>query len=471
MTSLVAICLLLSAQAALSDDDPRATLIAAGRSLVDSAPDSDVSRARAQGWLDHLAGVEEEGLGRGLAAQATADGRLAYLEGWTSADAGLDRSPDLDGRVMVVLAGAFPDDEIARVHAWADAMSDPNVAWVAPDSPSDLIKRPFWNSPVTAADRIAATGSSANIVEMLKGSTDATDPVVVAATIAHDADRRHPDVRAALAESIPQDPLRRSAIAVELAGRRSPERLTQFLRDHPDTIEIPGVYARMISALAMDDPTTALEIGRGRELMRRMPTRGAMSVMGSLALGLAESDPEAAIEDLASAGQADTRLIWTLALAGDIPPEKLDPPLGRGPLTDVKSFRTVRANMMIPALATGIVDRDAAAAVFAHLARNGRWDLVGSFLRPNTTQPERAADSWLPYRLDILSRAFAIAELPPETWNDLFSELRRLRSIDGQMAGLHGVAHGYLSLHGDRPMPDAVRRALENASIDMAVGG
>ena len=71
--------------------------------------------------------------------------------------------------------------------------------------------------------------------------------------------------------------------------------------------------------------------------------------------------------------------------------------------------------------------------------------------------------------LDFLMCMASDADVDPV--NDLFSELRRLRSIDGQMAGLHGVAHGYLSLHGDRPMPDAVRRALENASIDMAVGG
>ena len=469
MTILAAMCLFLSVQTVLSEDDPRTALVVAGQSLVNSAPDSDVSRARAQGWLDHLAGIEEENLGPGVTAQATPDGRLAYLEGWTSAEAGLNRSPDLDERAMVVLADAFPNDEVARVHAWTKMMSDPTVTWVAPNAPSDLTQRPFWNSSDTPADRIAATGSSANIVQMLKGSSDATYPAVVAATIAHGADQRHPDVRTVMVESMPQDPLRQAAIAFELARRRSPEHLTRFLREHPNILRIPGVYARTMSALALDDPETALEIGRGRETMQRLPTRGPMSVMGSLAYGLAASDPEAAIEDLASSGQADTRLIWILALADAIPPDKLDPPLGRGPLTDVKSFKTIRANMIVPTLATGIIDRDAAAAVFAHLARNGRWDPIGSFIRPNTTQPERAADSWLPYRLDILSRAFALAELPPETWSSLFSELGRLRSIDGQMAGLHGVARGYLSLHGDRPMPDVVKMALEKASIDMAV--
>ena len=85
------------------------------------------------------------------------------------------------------------------------------------------------------------------------------------------------------------------------------------------------------------------------------------------------------------------------------------------------------------------------------------------------TAPDRDADSWLPQRLDILSRAFAIAEFPPETWNQLLEQLPRLGSIDAQMAGLHGISEGYLSRHADRPMPASVKRALDDASIEIAM--
>ena len=105
------------------------------------------------------------------------------------------------------------------------------------------------------------------------------------------------------------------------------------------------------------------------------------------------------------------------------------------------------------------------------VARHLVAEALGCDVMDLFTDPDRPADTWLPYRLDILSRAFAIAGFPPENWNQLFEQLPRLRSIDAQMAGLHGIAAGYLSRHGDRPLPASVRRAVDEASIDIAING
>ena len=467
------ICLstLLVVQAPPPEAASRATLAQAGRSLVDSASDSAVARARAEGWLDHLAGITQEDLNAHLAEQATPAGRMAYLEGWTSGEHGLRRSPELDWEVMDLLAASHAEDPAARIHAWSAATSDPAQTWIPPEPTAMLVRRPFWNSVDTVADRIAAHGSTTNIVEMLEASTDAERPVVIAAVLAQDGRDRDPDIAAALADAMPEDHLVRGAVAQELAKRRASKALATFLLTYEDTLAVPGIYAQTIAALALDDPSAALEIGRGRDVMRRIPSRGSASVFGSLAVGLAASSPEEAFIDLQEAGQLDARLLWLLALADDVPVEKLDPAMERGPLTEVKSFRTLGPNMLVPLLANGVVDRDAAASVFAHLASNGRWELVDSFLNPNTTESDRPADTWLPYRLDILSRAFAIAEFPPENWNQLFEQLPRLRSIDAQMAGLHGIAEGYLTRHGDRPLPASVKRTLDEASIDIAING
>lgn len=460
-----------TAFAAIQAADTRSSVVSAGRNLVASAPDSGISRARAQGWMDHLAGISLDDLPDSLAMQADAQRRLAYLEGWSSGATGLRRSEAIDREIESLLATRFEEDPCSQIHVWEQGVADPSKPWVPPASTSDLVRRPFWNSPRIPADRIAAEGSAENIREMLEAATDAERPAVLAAILANDAEKRHPELGAVLDVAIPDDDLLRGSVVFELARRRATTALADFLRTHPTTIAVPGIYSPAISALALDDPATALELGRGREIMSRIPSRGSVSVLGSLADGLAASDPAAAFAEIENAGQLDTRLHWILAIADDVSPEDLDPLEERGPLTDVTSFRTLRADLLPPSLARGIVDRDAAAALFAHLARNGRWELVDSFLMPNTTDADRPTDSWLPYRLDILSRAFVIADFPPENWIQLFEQLPRLRSIDGQAAGLHAVADGYLRLHGERPMPPQVKRALDQAMIDIALNG
>ncbi len=436
----------------------------AATGLIDSTPRSTAALvlARARGHLDALtqqADVEA------LAGQLDPRSRLAWLEaalaseglgpGATRAEARAATRRGLD-----LLAAVAPDDETVILDRTVNAI-------IAGDAGLDALPvkawttRPFASSPDMLCDRLAA-GNETIRAAMLENADPAALPVVVAAILAADTPPTAAITQRIAAldhgfEGIGSD------VVLELAQRNASEATAAYIQDHPESVTLPGVRVAAIATIAAGDPAAAIAAMGGESVIDRLPPRGRTAVRLGLVRGLAADDPDAASMHADLAGQLDDRIEAMLAIRSTT----ADPDRT---LEDIKSCRTLAAGRLVGALASRRLSRAGTTDAVADLFRSGRYDLAYSLLVPNTTEPTRPADSWLPTRISILSDALAAADAAPDAWIPLMNSIQRIRGVDGQIESLAAISRGLSRvLPPDADLPEVLREVLSDTLVNIAL--
>lgn len=441
-------------------------LAEASSGLFESTPKTTppLILARARGHLDALAGRTDAAA---LAAQGSPRARLAWIEAVLSSDGlgpGATRAEARAAtrRGLDLLAEAAPDDEavildrtIAKVLAGEASLDAiPVAAWTT---------RPFTASPDAVCDRLVAGGEAIQAV-MLDRADRATQPAVVAAILAN-GDATTPLIAERIAaldhgyEGIGCD------VVFELARRDAGAATAAYILAHPEATLLPGVRVAAITAIAPIDPTAAIEALGDESVIDRLPARGQTAVRLGLARGLADTDPDAALMHADLAGQLDDRIEALLAIRRpETDPDRT--------LEDIKSCRTLAAGRLIAALEARRLLRTGTTGAVADLFRTGRYDLAYSLLVPNTTEPTRPADQWLPTRIAILSDALAAADAAPDAWIPLMQSVTRIGGVDGQIEALSAIARGVSRvLPPDADLPEPLRGVLSDTLVEIALRG
>ena len=136
---------------------------------------------------------------------------------------------------------------------------------------------------------------------------------------------------------------------------------------------------------------------------------------------------------------------------------------------DVSSFRTVTGGRLTSAIDDHLLRADDVVHALGDLIATGRHELVYSLLAPNSTEPGRPNDQWMPLRVALIGEALADQDASPDAWIPLLEALENLDRLDGQIAGLRAVRESYRRAHGDQDLPEDLRLTLDNTILEMVV--
>ena len=445
---------------------------AASRALVDSTTVSPLIRARATGHLAAMSG-DATRISSGLRACLDERSRLAYLD---AALAGGSRSFDrLDARnrALEMLATTAPEDRAPRIERELRRIenehAEGSVNWGSLTT-ADLVWRPFTWSPESPVDRLARLSPS-----MRRTLIELEDPgprsEIIAAVLAGIPVESTEERREIILDLDLDGAVMGPAVMRDLARRRATDAMTELASATPAVLSVPAVRIATAAWIARDRPDMALRMIGGEDNISRLPGIGQSFLRRGLAEGLrGDPDPELWKLEVAQIGQTDDRLEAMLALAtmhpDDADPAEIDP---ERTFEEVKSMRTLTPGRVASAIEQDLTDRDTAIQALADLLLTGRYDLAFSFLAPNTTEPTRKADHWLPVRIGLLGEALADADAAPDAWIPLVVSVKRLGRLDGQTAALRAIHESYDRVHGDADLPDDLRRTLDDTLIEIAI--
>ena len=445
---------------------------AASKGLIDSTNVSPLIRARANGHLASMTPAPAE-IVAGLEACPDERSRLAFLDALLAGGARSFDRTRTQSQAIEMLMTVAPEDRTCRIQGELERIEEDHgrrpLDW-GTLTPGDLVWRPFIWSPETAADRLARLSPSIReaLLEMADRGSRQEITAAVLAAIPEDA----PEERTGLIRDLEVDAgASGPALMQELARRRATNSMIEISRTHPAAISIVGVRAASAASIARDRPEFAIQMIGGEANISRLPRFSESAMRRGLAEGYRHrSDPELWKIEIAQIGATNERIIAMLGLAArhrdDADPEETNP---NRTMEEVKSMRTLGAGRVVSGIDAGLIDRDDAIKAFADLFRTGRYDLAYTFLNPNTTEPTRAADQWLPVRIGLLGEALADADAAPDAWIPLIESLGRLDRLDGQIAALRVIRDSYGRVHGDRELPEDLRLTLDNALIEIAV--
>ena len=445
---------------------------AVSQGLADSTIESPLIRARAAGHLASMADDPAE-ITAGLRACSDERSRLAYLD---AALAGGARSFDrarAESQALEMLMAMAPDDRASRIQRELRRLEDEPgngpIDWGSMTS-DDMVWRPFTWSPETPADRLARL-SPAMRKTLLDLEEPGPRPKIIAAVLAAIPDEAVEE-RDQIILDLDVDEIEVGpAVMQELAYRRATNVMIEMTRKQPIVISVPTMRVATAAAIARDQPEAAIQILGGEANILQLPGHAVAGLRRNLAEGHRhDADPELWKIEIAQIGQTDDRLEAMLALETMHPegadPQETDP---ERTFEEIQSMRTLTSGRVVSGIERGFIDRDDAIQALENLFRTGRYDLAFTFLTPNTTEPTRSADQWLPVRIGLLSEALADADAAPDAWIPLIESLQRLDRLDGQIAALRAIQEGYGRMHGDQELPEDLRLTLDNALIEIAV--
>lgn len=435
------------------------------RSLARSAPSTPMISARSRGHLDAMAG--EVDLEAGLRTCPDERSRRAYLDAVFTGGATSFDAEAAAARSIEALRAVAADDRAVRIAdrvrllAGTEAPSDLSIELTS----RDLLWRPFTWSPSTAADEIAKLGGQRR-QQLLEASDSVDHPVVLAAILAATEGRPGPEISLDRSPS-KTDPFWPTVVG-ELDRRNAAEAILNLQADHPEVLARPETRVQAAISVARRYPDAATAMLGGEVNLQRLPSPLQSLMRASLAEGRrSDPDPEAWLTEVVQIEQLDDRLPALLALERYEDSER-DPDRT---LESLKSLRTLPAGRMVDALAYGSADRDAVIRGLSDLFLTGRYELGFSFLAPNTTEPTRPADGWLPLRIGLLSEALARADAAPDAWIPLLISVTRLHRVDAQISALRMIEHGYNRIHDSKKLPPDLKATLEDTLLKIAFRG
>ncbi len=454
----------------ITGDTAQSRFIEAAQGLLESSHTAGrpLVGARASGHLARLRGETDASR---LAALPTDRERLAWLEAAMSGRGlELGASPDQarsgTREALDLLAVAAPDDQAVRIDRIVtrieagDAVDQVDLDEL---DASDFGHRPFPTSPDAVCDRLVARRGVPAALAMLDRSDAAVLPEVVACVIAAGLDTDE-------AVSSRLDTLDHGTtgigptVILELVRRQAADGMLRYLKGHPESASMPGVQAAAVAAVAASDPEAALELVGGMETLDRLPAGGGFAIRAALARGLAPIDKDASWEQANRAGQLDDRII--AAIGGRTPDQN-----PTQMLDDIKSLRTIPPGRLVAELMQLRIDRESLIESIADLFRTGRYDLAYSLLIPNTTEPERPADQWLPTRIEVLASALARSDAAPDAFIPVLEAVTRLHGVDAQIEALAAISSALTTIQDEADLPDVLRGVLADVLVTIALRG
>ena len=445
---------------------------AASQGLADSTIESPLIQARAAGHLASMADDPAE-VTAGLRACSDERSRLAFLDAVLAGGARSFDQAQAESEALEMLMVMAPDDRASRIQRELRRLEDEHADG-PPDwgtiSTDDLVWRPFSWSPDTPADRLARL-SPAMRKTLLDIEESGPRPKIIAAVLAAIPEEAVEERNQIILDLDLDEIVVGPAVMQELARRRATNTMIEMARKKPIVIGVPGVRIAAAAAIARDQPETAIQLLGGEANVLRLSGLSQLALRRGLAEGYrSNADPELWKIEIAQIGQTDDRLEAMLALETMHPegadPQETDP---ERTFEEIKSMRTLNSGRVVSGIERGFIDRDDAIQALENLFRTGRYDLAFTFLAPNTTEPTRSADQWLPVRIGLLSEALADADAAPDAWIPLIQSLQRLDRLDGQIAALRAIQDSYGRVHGDQELPEDLRLTLDNALIEIAV--
>jgi hypothetical protein len=451
------------------EDTIRTRFVDAADGLLESTPGStpELILSRARGHLASLSGAVDADALRTI---RTPRARLAWLEA-AMASQGLaagerpEQARSATRRALDLLASTHPEDpSIVLDRRVASIESAPgDVVDLSGLTPKDLGHRPFATSPDAICDRLVASRGIPAAIAMLDLADAATLPQVVACVLASDLDADN----AVAARLAPLDHGLTGigpTVILELARRNAGRAVARYATAHPESVTLPGVRTAAIAAVAAADPDAAIALAGSVDVLDRLPGAGRIAVRTALARWFAASDPDAAWDHANAAGQLDDRIIAFMAARGpDADPDRM--------LDDVKSLRTVAPGRLVADLMQRRVDRETVVESVADLFRTGRHDLAYTLLIPNTTEPNRPADQWMPTRITLLADALVRAEASPDAFIPLLESVSRIHGVDAQIESLAAIATALSTLDATSDLPEPLRAVLGDVLVAIALRG
>lgn len=456
--------------AAAEAPDPPDRFGKAAEGLAGSTDSTPVIKARA---LAHLAAMSADPTAAedGLRACENERSRLAFLDALL---AGGSRSFDpvaAESEGIAMLSSTNADDRAARLHLEVRRIESERpgstISWGTLNL-DDLSWRPFTWSLDTSADRIARISPEYRVA-LLELDGVAGRPEILAAVLAA-ASKESSEEFEEIVEAMDLDALLAGPSLVrELARRRAVTALLDLIALRPDLIRLPAVRITAADVIARTRPDEAIRLLGGEANIGRLPSPSQTMLRRSLAEGLRDDpDQELWRLEIVQSGQLDDRLDAMLALDGRRNDEDQSPDRDRS-FEEVKSLRTLGAGRVVTSIEQGLTDRDDAIRALADLYLTARFETAYSFLKPNTTDPGRPADQWLPVRIALLGEALADSDASTDAWIPLIQSLERLDRLDAQLAAIRALRASHGRIHGDRDLSDDVRMTLDNALLEIAI--
>ncbi|MEE2972686.1 MAG: hypothetical protein VX672_06140 [Planctomycetota bacterium] len=438
----------------------------AARGLSTSAGSTPLIEARGRA---HLQAMSSEELDLEAALRVCPDERtrLAYLDALLAAP-GMPLDPRDATRVATnALRATHPEDRIVQIddhlrRLEAGGAEGPST-WEF--DPADLNWRPFTWSPDSPADVIARL-SPEHRQTLLRKSRPGDRPGVIAAVLAATNGRPDDETAAMIDWNAAERPGEWSAIFQELDRRRAGAALIALLEDRPGLVDYPEHRVRAAIVVGRVRPEIALTMIGGEASLSRLPASVAGLIREALAEGLREDpDPDSWRTQIALVDGLDRRLAALLSLERN----RDDSPDPDRTLESITSLRTVGPGRLTADLVQGRTSAEAVVRSLTDLLLTGRHEVAYSILAPNTTEPDRAADHWLPARITLLGLALMEADASPDAWIPLIEATRRLSRLDAQLAALRAIAATYGRRHDPTDLPPDIRGTLDDTLIEIAL--
>lgn len=443
----------------------------AANGLVRSTTPTPLSLSRSRGHLAAMSAAPDA-VASGLAACPDERTRLAFLEAAVAGDPRAFDPIASEAAAIEMLQAVAPTDRAPRIDAAIRAIvaappgTDPTLSTI---EAADLTWRPFSWSLDAPVDRLARTSPERRRA-LLDLETDAfTRPAVIAAVLA--AAESPDEFEELLDEADLDGAVSGPAVIDELIRRRASDPLSRLAIGRPEVLAIPAVRIATAIEIARTDPETALRLVGGEANLERFPSIARNAFRASMASGRRhDPDPEAWLMDTALIDQLDDRLVVRFMLERrDAVDGSRGAPDPNRTFEDVSSFRTVTGGRLTSAIDDHLLRADDIVHALGDLIATGRHEVVYSLLAPNSTEPGRPNDQWMPLRVALIGEALADQDASPDAWIPLLEALENLDRLDGQIAGLRAVRESYRRAHGDQDLPEDLRLTLDNTILEMVV--
>ena len=316
-------------------------------------------------------------------------------------------------------------------------------------------------------DRLADVLDCRTLAGIFDDSDSITRPTVAAA-ILHSG--RCPDLRIRILDTASSNLDFETALLIELAERASADAMLALISRRPEVLGRVGIRAAAAEGLARSgrlDET--MQLLMGEEGLDSLPASSSGRIRVSMVVAATKAGDRARSEIvMKKLNRGDTQILARMILDDPARTSRTDP---ASTLEGLTSMRLVRPMQWKEFLIRHPEARTSMVRVLADLVRSGRAGLALMLLKPNDMASNTGGDSWFEDRIGLLSDAFAMAKAPADDWAPLVEAVARLRSTAAQAEALTGIGRGLDLAHPNEPLTPSVRRALDQALIQITLKG
>ena len=316
-------------------------------------------------------------------------------------------------------------------------------------------------------DRLADVLDCRDLAEIFDGSDSITRPTIAAA-ILHGG--RCPDLRTRILDTTSPSLDFETALLIELAERASADAMLALIARRPEVLGRVGIRAAAAEGLARSgrlDET--MQLLMGEEGLDSLPASSSGGIRVSMAVAAMEAGDRArSAAVMKKLNRGDTQILARMILDDPVRTSRTDP---ASTLEGLTSMRLVRPMQCKEFLIRNPQARTSMIRVLADLVRSGRTGIALMLLNPNDMAPNTGGDSWFEDRIGLLSDAFAMAKAPADDWVPLVEAVARLRSAAAQAEALTGIGRGLDLAYPNQPLTPSLRRALDQALIEITLKG